>query len=85
MPYLISKASTKAGANAVTTVIPALSIAMYLAQFTAPSIIAGIQTALGMVTGSQSSYQATILLSVVMLLWTAASDREKNNHRPLHS
>lgn len=56
MPYLISKASTKAGANAVATIIPALSIAMYLAQFTAPSIIAGIQTALGMVTGSQSSY-----------------------------
>lgn len=85
VPYLISKASAKAGANAATTVIPALSIAMYLAQFTAPSIIAGIQTALGMLTGSQSSYQATILLSVVMLLWTAASDREKNNLRPLHS
>ena len=34
VPYFISTASAKAGRNAATTVIPALSVALYIAQFT---------------------------------------------------
>lgn len=78
VPYFISTASAKAGANAATTVIPALSIALYIAQFTAPTIIAAIQAGFGAVSGSSTSYQAAILLSVVMLLWVGIFDRKKN-------
>ena len=39
VPYFISTASAKAGRNAATTVIPALSVAPYIAQFTTPAIV----------------------------------------------
>lgn len=78
VPYFISTASAKAGANAATTVIPALSIALYIAQFTAPTIITAIQAGLGSVSGAVTSYEAAILLSVVMLLWVGVFDRKKN-------
>lgn len=78
VPYFISTASAKAGANAATTVIPALSIALYIAQFTAPTIIAAVQAGFGAVSGSSTSYQAALLLSVVMLLWVGVFDRKKN-------
>lgn len=78
VPYFISTASAKAGANAATTVIPALSIALYIAQFTAPTIITAIQAGFGAVSGGGTSYQAAILLSVVMLLWVGVFDRKKN-------
>lgn len=78
VPYFISTASAKAGANAATTVIPALSIALYIAQFTAPTIIAAVQAGFGAVSGSNTSYQAALLLSVVMLLWVGVFDRKKN-------
>ena len=78
VPYFISTASAKAGANAATTVIPALSIALYIAQFTAPTIITAIQAGFGAVSGDDTSYQAAILLSVVMLLWVGVFDRKKN-------
>ena len=78
VPYFISTASAEAGANAATTVIPVLSIALYIAQFTAPTIITAIQAGFGSVSGDGTSYQAAILLSVVMLLWVGVFDRKKN-------
>lgn len=51
---------------------------MDIAQFTAPTIIAAIQAGFGSVSGTVTSYEAAILLSVVMLLWVGVFDRKKN-------
>lgn len=69
VPYIMSAASAKAGKNAATTVIPALSVSLYLAQFTTPVLISVIREALGTVLSDATSYHAALLLSVVMLLW----------------
>lgn len=44
IPFLISTASQRAGKAAATTVMPLLSIAMYLAQFTTPMILSALGT-----------------------------------------
>lgn len=51
---------------------------MDIAQFTAPTIIAAIQAGFGAVSGDGTSYQAALLLSVVMLLWVGVFDRKKD-------
>lgn len=51
---------------------------MDIAQFTVPTIIAAIQAGFGSVSGTVTSYEAALLLSVVMLLWVGVFDRKKN-------
>ncbi len=66
VPYIISKASAKAGKTAATTVIPFLSMALYLAQFLTPAITAAVSTLLGI--PDFSSYYVALGSSVVLLL-----------------
>lgn len=70
IPYLISTASAKAGKSAPTTVIPALSIAMYLSQFVAPAIISTLKVILGAAITEATSYHVAILITVVFLAWS---------------
>lgn len=69
VPYFISTASTKAGRNAATTVIPALSVALYIAQFTTPAIVTVCEKILGNVIANVTSYHVAILLSLLFTLW----------------
>ena len=69
IPHIMSSASAKAGKKAATTVIPALSVSLYLAQFTTPVIISFIRGAISFMLPDATSYHATLLLSLVMLLW----------------
>ncbi len=45
VPFIMSTAGQKAGRSAATTVMPLLSMALYLAQFTTPLILSVIKTA----------------------------------------
>lgn len=69
VPYFISTASAKAGRNAATTVIPALSVALYIAQFTTPAIVTVCEKILGIVIANVTSYHVAILLSLLFTLW----------------
>lgn len=69
VPYCISTASAKAGRNAATTVIPALSVALYIAQFTTPAIVTVCEKILGSVIANITSYHVAILLSLLFTLW----------------
>lgn len=69
VPYFISTASAKAGRNAATTVIPALSVALYIAQFTTPAIVTVCEKILGSVIANVTSYHVAILLSLLFTLW----------------
>lgn len=71
VPYFISTASAKAGRNAATTVIPALSVALYIAQFTTPAIVTVCEKILGSVIVNVTSYHVAILLSLLFTLWSA--------------
>lgn len=70
VPYLISTASEKAGRSAPTTVIPMLSIALYLAQFITPTVITCIKKLLGTFMAGVTSYHAALVVSVIFILWT---------------
>lgn len=69
VPYFISTASAKAGRNAATTVILALSVALYIAQFTTPAIVTICEKILGSVIANVTSYHVAILLSLLFTLW----------------
>ena len=69
VPYFISTASAKAGRNAATTVIPALSVALYIAQFTTPAIVTVCEKILSSVIANVTSYHVAILLSLLFTLW----------------
>ncbi len=78
IPYLISTGSSKAGKSAATTVIPALSIAMYLSQFTTPAIISCFRKVFETLYPAGTSFHAALIVSIVFLLWTVLFiDKEK--------
>lgn len=70
IPYIISTASSKAGRTAATTVIPAISIAMYLSQFTTPAIISSFNKLFANLYPAGTSFHAALIISVVFLFWT---------------
>ena len=64
MPYLNTIASIKGGKDAATTVMPLISAAMYLGQFTSPLIVSPISEALG----GNSPYLVGVIISILFLL-----------------
>ena len=65
MPYLNTIASIKGGKEAATTVMPLISAAMYLGQFTSPLIVSPISEAVG---GVNSPYLVGVAISVLFLI-----------------
>lgn len=61
IPFIISSASQKAGKTAATTVMPLISMAMYLAQFVTPMILS--------VTG-QMPYAVAGVTALLFVLWS---------------
>ena len=71
VPFIISTASMKAGKAAATSVMPMISAALYLAQFTTPfiaGILKGVLQACGLET---SSYIIAIITSALFLIWSS--------------
>lgn len=62
IPFLISAASQRAGKSAATTVMPMLSIAMYLAQFLTPMLLSGFS----------APYRAAVIAAAIFILWSSA-------------
>ncbi len=65
MPYLNTIASIKGGKNAATTVMPLLSAALYLGQFTSPLIVGPVSALIG---GQTSPYIVGVVISAVYLI-----------------
>lgn len=70
IPYIISTASKTAGRAAVTTVMPLLSAAMYLAQFVSPFIISILGSVFGS-AGIKLPYFAALGVSALLILSSA--------------
>ncbi len=68
IPFLISTASRKAGKTAATSVIPLLSIAMYLAQFMTPMLLSGAGLILGLFAAAKLPYLTAAVSSVLMII-----------------
>ena len=69
IPYIISTASKKAGLSAVTTVIPLISAALYLAQFLTPMIVSFVTSLVG--SGVlHLPYWTAIVCAICFLLWS---------------
>lgn len=63
IPFIISSASQKAGKSAATTVMPLISMAMYLAQFVTPMILS--------IVGFVSPYAVAGVTAVLFVLWSS--------------
>lgn len=75
IPYIISTASKRAGKSAVTTVMPLISAALYLAQFLCPMLLAAI----GNVVGAgivHLPYWTAVVLAALFCLCSAAIPEE---------
>lgn len=70
IPYIISTASKAAGREAVTTVMPLLSAALYLAQFLSPFFISLLSSVLGGV-GIKLPYFAALGVSALLIVSSA--------------
>ena len=64
MPYLNTIASIKGGKDAATTVMPLISAAMYLGQFTSPLIVSPVSNAIG---GNYAPYMVGVFISALFL------------------
>ncbi len=65
MPYLNTIASMKGGKDAATTVMPLMSAAMYLGQFTSPLIVSPTSEALG---GGLAPYLVGVGIAILFLV-----------------
>ena len=68
VPYLNTIASIKGGRNSATTVMPLLSIALYLGQFVSPLLVMPLSRGLFGTTDLTAPYKVGILLCLVFLL-----------------
>lgn len=67
IPYIISTVSMKAGKNAGTTVMPLISAALYLAQFTTPVVTSAATTGLAYVGVAMSPFALAAATGVLFL------------------
>ncbi len=70
MPYLNTIASIKGGKNAATTVMPLISAALYLGQFTSPLIVGPLS---GLVGGATAPYVVGVGISAIYLIQMVCS------------
>lgn len=88
IPFIISTASHKAGRSAAVTVMPMLSMALYLAQFMTPLMLSAITKAVGETAVRHLPYLTAFISAVLLLLWsllirTSAPSR-KRGHWDFH-
>ncbi|MGN0733025.1 MAG: MFS transporter [Emergencia sp.] len=68
IPLIISTASKKAGRTAGTTVLPLVSMALYLAQFLTPAILSAIEGVSG--TIAHLPYLAAVISGILLTVWS---------------
>ena len=73
VPYLNTIASIKGGRNSATTVMPLLSIALYLGQFISPLVVMPLSRVLFGSTDLTGPYKVGILLCLAFLLQVYAT------------
>lgn len=76
MPYLNTIASIKGGKDAATTVMPLISAAMYLGQFTSPLFVCPISETVG---GANSPYLIGVAISALFLIQAFLSRKYQTN------
>ncbi len=69
IPFIISSASAVAGKNAMMTVMPLLSAALYLSQFLTPIIASGLTVALGGFAYTHMPYAIAICAAIIFVCW----------------
>lgn len=70
IPFIISSASQRAGRMAASTVIPLLSMSMYLAQFVTPVILSAITKIFQTPGDFHLSYLTAALCSGLLIVWS---------------
>lgn len=70
IPFIISTASQKAGKAAAVTVMPMLSMALYLAQFTTPLILSAIIGIIGTSSLPHVPYAIAFFAAVIFAIWS---------------
>ena len=73
VPYLNTIASIKGGRNSASTVMPLLSIALYLGQFISPLVVMPLSKCLFGTQDMMAPYKVGILLGLVFLLQVFAT------------
>ena len=71
IPCIIAAASHKAGKEAVSTVMPLLSAAMYIAQFISPFIMSVVTTAAGSAGIAHLPFIWAAILAVILAVFAA--------------
>lgn len=79
VPYIISSASRKAGINAATTVMPLISMALYLAQFLSPAVISVTESVFGSSGVPHLPYITAACTALLLLIWSGLAI--KNDHK----
>ena len=69
IPFIISTASQKAGKAAATTVMPLISMAMYLAQFVTPMILSIVSSSVGS-SINHLPYAVASISAILFILWS---------------
>ncbi|WP_303857549.1 MFS transporter [Aminicella lysinilytica] len=77
IPFIISTASRKAGKTAATTVMPLISMALYLAQFLTPVIMSVVKSALSGHNIAHLPYMVAVVVAVLLLIWSVVELKEK--------
>lgn len=70
IPFIISSASQKAGKTAATTVMPLISMAMYLAQFVTPMILSVVSSVIGTDIVNHLPYAVAGVSAVLFVVWS---------------
>jgi len=81
IPFIMSTASQKAGKAAVTTVMPMISMALYLAQFMTPILLSVISSICGASAGLHLPYIIAAVSGGLFILWSALI---RTGEKPLH-
>lgn len=76
IPYLISSASRKAGRLAVTTAIPMLSAALYIAQFSTPILLNLLDRLPGIAGAEHPAYLIGVGTALLLTVWSALTLKE---------
>ena len=70
VPFIISTASQQAGKSAAVTVMPMLSMALYLAQFTTPLILSLVTKLIGTAAVAHLPYLIAFLSALLFAFWS---------------
>lgn len=70
IPFIISTASQQAGKSAAMTVMPMLSMALYLAQFATPLLLSFITGIVGETAVQHFPYMVAFISAILFALWS---------------